>query len=54
VGDSQRKPSLATLIAAFFGAWFAFSLQSRTKKKEERNKKISSILSESIQEFILP
>jgi hypothetical protein len=34
-------PSLATLIAAFFGAWFAFSLQSMSKKKEERNKKIS-------------
>jgi hypothetical protein len=34
-------PALATLIAAFFGAWFAFSLQSRSKKKEERNKKIS-------------
>ena len=34
-------PSLATLVAAFFGAWFAFSLQSRSKKKEEKNRKIS-------------
>jgi len=34
-------PSFATLIAAFLGAWFAFSLQGRSKKKEERNKEIS-------------
>lgn len=35
-------PTLATLVAVFFGAWFAFSLQSKSKKNEERNKKIAN------------
>lgn len=34
-------PTFATLIAAFLGAWFAFSLQNRSKNNEERDKKIS-------------
>lgn len=34
-------PSLTTLIAAFFGAWFAFSLQNMSRKKDDQNTKIS-------------
>jgi len=34
-------PSFATLVAAFFGVWFAFMLQGKEKKKEEKNKKAS-------------
>ena len=33
--------SLTTLIAAFCGAWFAFSLQNRAKKDEETGRRIS-------------
>ncbi|MGA9111617.1 MAG: hypothetical protein ACLPSL_00725 [Smithella sp.] len=39
---TQIIQSLATLSAAFFGAWFAFSLQSKSKKKEEIDNYISA------------
>jgi hypothetical protein len=34
--------SLATLVAAFCGAWFAFLLQSKSKKEENINRQISA------------
>jgi hypothetical protein len=34
--------SLAILAAAFFGAWFAFLLESKSKKAEEINKQVSA------------
>jgi hypothetical protein len=40
---SNFLPSLTTLLAAFFGAWFAFRLQNQEKEKQERMKKINII-----------
>ncbi|MDP1708139.1 MAG: hypothetical protein Q8L89_03630 [Gammaproteobacteria bacterium] len=36
-------PWLATLIAAFAGAWFAFYLQDKKECRKERNQRVSSI-----------
>ncbi len=35
-------PAVATLIAAFFGAWFAYRLQDKAKVREERASNISA------------
>lgn len=37
---SVLLPSLATLVAAFFGAWFAYKLQDRAKRREEEKEKV--------------
>lgn len=38
----QLLPSLATLLAAFFGAWFAYRLQNKAKEKERKAKDMTS------------
>jgi hypothetical protein len=38
----ETAPSLATLVAAFFGAWFAYRLQENAKEKAQRASNINA------------
>ena len=40
---SEIGSALATLVAAFAGAWFAFHLQEKKEVRKEENERISNI-----------